>query len=79
VQRSVEQSIKTRLRFTRTTPAGEEVERKESWWKTRYLYQYEAVHLLARCGLDVESIVGDYNSGPVTTKSQLIFQVKLSE
>ncbi len=71
----LEQTITTRLRYTMINQEGEHPS-QESWWKTRYLFQYEAVHLLHRCGLDVESIVGDYENGPVTPKSYLIFQVK---
>jgi hypothetical protein len=63
---------------TRFNKDGAKIETEESWWKTRYLFQYEAIHLLYRCGFEVESLAGDYNNGPVTTNSQLIFQVKLA-
>jgi len=74
----LEQTILTKLRYTRFNKDGAKIETEESWWKTRYLFQYEAIHLLYRCGFEVESLAGNYNNGPVTTNSQLIFQVKLA-
>jgi len=71
------QTIVTKLRYTRVKD-GITLESEESWWKTRYLFQYEAVHLLYRCGFEVEDIVGDYENGPVTETSQLIFQATLT-
>jgi hypothetical protein len=41
------------------------------------LFPYGAEHLLYRCGFEVESVVGDYNNGPVTRKSKLIFRANL--
>jgi len=72
-----DQLITTTLRITRINLAGNEVEKGESTWTTRYLFRYEAVHLLYRCGFIVESLVGDYKNGPLTEKNQLIFKVKL--
>jgi hypothetical protein len=69
--------IETTLRMTLFDREGHLVEKGESSWKARYLFRYEAVHLLYRCGFQVESIVGDYRNGPVTKTSQLIFDVKL--
>jgi SAM-dependent methyltransferase len=71
-----DQRVTTTLRITRYDGAGHQVERGESTWTTRYLFRYEAVHLLYRCGFEVESLVGDYRNGPVVEGSQLIFQVK---
>jgi 2-polyprenyl-3-methyl-5-hydroxy-6-metoxy-1,4-benzoquinol methylase len=76
---ALDQSITTTLRMTRYDAGGKEVEKGESHWTTRYLFRYEAIHLLARCGFQVETLVGDYRNGPVTEKSQLIFEVKLSD
>jgi 2-polyprenyl-3-methyl-5-hydroxy-6-metoxy-1,4-benzoquinol methylase len=73
---ALEQQITTTLRITRYDPEGQQVERGESSWTTRYLFQYEAVHLLYRCGFEVEALVGDYRNGPVTEGSQFVFQVK---
>jgi ubiquinone/menaquinone biosynthesis C-methylase UbiE len=75
----VTQVIVTHLRYTRMDSAGNVVEVKESSWKSRYLYHYEAVHLLNRCGFEVESVVGDYSNGPVAPRSQLIFQVRVQK
>lgn len=72
-----EQRITTTLRITRYDSDGNEIEKGESNWTTRYLFRYEAVHLLYRCGFEIEALVGDYREGPVTEKSQLIFDVKL--
>ncbi|MGD2248939.1 MAG: class I SAM-dependent methyltransferase [Candidatus Methanofastidiosia archaeon] len=73
------QVIVTYLRYIRMDSAGKVVDMKESSWKSRYLYYYEAVHLLYRCGFEVESVVGDYRNSPVDSGSQLIFQVKIPE
>lgn len=74
-----DQSITTTLRITKIDAKGNELEKGESTWTTRYLYRYETVHLLYRCGFRIESLVGDYKNGPVTEKGQLIFDVKLSD
>lgn len=73
-----DQLIITTLRVTRIDLEGRVVERSETSWSTRYLFRYEAIHLLYRCGFDVEALVGDYSDGPVTEKGQLIFQALLS-
>jgi SAM-dependent methyltransferase len=67
------------LRLTRLDLEGRPVEVAESGWKTRYLFKYEAIHLLHRCGFKVEKVVGDYENGPVTENSQLIFDARLME
>ncbi|MDX1615100.1 MAG: class I SAM-dependent methyltransferase [Candidatus Promineifilaceae bacterium] len=74
----LKQTITTTLRFTRYDAREEEIERGRSSWKSRYIYRYEAIHLLARSGLMVEKLVGDYQDGPVTVGGQLIFQVRLA-
>ncbi len=71
------QTITTTLRFTRLDLAGNEVARGESAWVTRYLFRYEAEHLLYRCGFQVESLVGDYRGNPVGEAGQLIFEARL--
>jgi len=76
---ALEQTITTTLRIIRYGPEGDEVERGESTWTTRYLFRYEAVHLLYRCGFEVEALVGDYRDGAVSEGGQLIFQVRLSD
>jgi SAM-dependent methyltransferase len=70
------QTITTTLRITRSDSGGREVEQGESAWTSRYLFRYEAIHLLYRCGFEVEELVGDYKNGPVTEAGQLIFQVR---
>jgi SAM-dependent methyltransferase len=74
----LDQSIVTTMRITRYDTEGNEVEKGESNWTTRYLFRYEAVHLLYRSGFKIESLVGDYSNGSVTEKGQLIFEVKLA-
>lgn len=74
----MEQTVATNLRYTRIDKTGADVGTEESQWKIRYLFQYEAIHLLCRCGFEVESVVGDYCNGPVTTTSHLIFQARLA-
>jgi 2-polyprenyl-3-methyl-5-hydroxy-6-metoxy-1,4-benzoquinol methylase len=72
----LDQTVKTTLRITRTDVEGNVVEKGESTWTARYLFRYEAIHLLYRCGFEVEALVGHYRSGPVALGSQLIFQAK---
>jgi hypothetical protein len=73
---ALDQTIRTTFRIARTDAEGNVVETGESTWTARYLFRYEAVHLLHRCGFEVEALVGDYRNGPVTEGSQLIFQVR---
>jgi SAM-dependent methyltransferase len=44
----------------------------------RYLYRFEAEHLLARCGFEVEEVYADYDKSPYGTKypGELIFVAK---
>ena len=72
----LEQLIMTTHRLSRFDHSNTLVEQGESTWQTRYLYHYEAIHLIHRCGLEVESLVGNYSDDPVGTAGQLIFQVK---
>jgi hypothetical protein len=72
-----EQIITTKLRFTILDADGHQRVLGCSSWKTRYLFQYEAIHLLYRCGFKVESVVGDYQEGQVKEGSQLIFETVL--
>ena len=73
----VEQMIDTRLRFTVRDEDGVIVECSDSQRTSRYLFRYEAVHLLFRCGFQVEELVGGYDGWPVGAKGQLIFQARL--
>jgi 2-polyprenyl-3-methyl-5-hydroxy-6-metoxy-1,4-benzoquinol methylase len=70
-----EQTVKTRLRFTRFDAQGNKIDQEESSWVIRYIFKHEAVHLLYRMGFVVKSLVGDYQNGPVKNGSQLIFEV----
>jgi SAM-dependent methyltransferase len=74
---TLDQTITTTFRITRYDVEGQLVERGISTWTTRYLFPYEAVHLLYRCGFEVESLEGDYKGGPVTEGGQLVFQARL--
>ena len=71
------QTITTKLRFKRYDSNGVKVEESKSSWTTRYLFRYEAVHLLYRCGFEINKLVGDYKEGPVKKGSQLVFEAKL--
>jgi 2-polyprenyl-3-methyl-5-hydroxy-6-metoxy-1,4-benzoquinol methylase len=75
----LDQLITTTLRITRYDAVGREVERGDSSWRSRYLFRYEAVHLLHRCGFEVEELAGDYRGGPVGEAGQLVFQAKLAD
>ena len=72
-----EQCIETTLRMRVYDKDGNQIEIGESRWVTRYLFRYEAAHLLYRCGFKVEALVGDYKNGPVKEKGQLIFDAQL--
>jgi SAM-dependent methyltransferase len=71
------QTIETILRFTVYDAQGRQVEQSHSAWTTRYLFRWEAVHLLYRCGFEVEELVGGYAGQPVGEGSQLVFQARL--
>jgi len=67
------QTVETTLRFTVTDAAGRVEEAALSSWTTRYLYRWEAVHLLHRCGLAVEALYGGYDDRSVQEGGQLVF------
>lgn len=75
----LKQIITTTLRFTILDPEGNQKELGTSSWKSRYLFKYEAIHLLYRCGFEIKSLVGDYQEGPVNKGSQLIFEAGLKQ
>ena len=74
--RAQDQTITTTLRLTRYDSKGKIEEQGHSEWTTRYLYRWEAEHLLHRCGFEVISLVGNYKGGPVGYGSQLIFEAR---
>lgn len=71
------QVIITKLRFSRINDLGELVEKGDSSWVSRYLFRYEAIHLLNRCGFFINSLIGNYRGGEVSKDSQLIFDVSI--
>jgi SAM-dependent methyltransferase len=75
----LEQTITTRLRFTRLNAKRETVSTEESFWVTRFTFRHEAVHLLYRCGFEVESLMGNYRDESVTEDSQLVFVARLRD
>lgn len=60
-----------------THPDGHK-ERLVHAFPIRYLYRFEAEHLLARCGFEVESVYADYDKSPYGSKypGELIFVAK---
>lgn len=70
----IKQRIMTTNRVSRYTESGELVERGESQWESRYLYPYEAIHLLHRCGFEVERIEGSYEGAELGMGGQIIIQ-----
>jgi SAM-dependent methyltransferase len=50
-----------------THPDGRE-ERLVQGFKMRYLFRYEAEHLLVRCGFRLEHVYGDYDKSPFGSK-----------
>jgi 2-polyprenyl-3-methyl-5-hydroxy-6-metoxy-1,4-benzoquinol methylase len=73
-----EQTIMTTLRFTRFDAEHNPLETNESSWTTRFTFRYEAVHLLYRCGFEIESLVGNYRGAPVTEDTLLVFIARLA-
>ncbi|MFX0016155.1 MAG: class I SAM-dependent methyltransferase [Promethearchaeota archaeon] len=71
------QLIYTKLRFTCFDAEDNIIERTESTWTTRYMYQDQYLTLFEKSGLEVELLVGSYQNEPVSPTSQLIFQLKL--
>ena len=57
-----------------THPAGR-TERLVHAFPMRYLFRYEAEHLLARCGFEVEALYSDYDKSPYGSQypGELIF------
>ena len=64
----------TELIYYVTHPDGR-VERLVHSFPLRYLFRFEAEHLLARCGFEVEALYADYDHGPYGSKypGELIF------
>lgn len=71
------QLIFTKLRFTCFDSDGNIIERTESSWTTRYMYEDQYLTLFEASGLEIELLVGTYQNEPVSPTSQLIFQLKL--
>jgi 2-polyprenyl-3-methyl-5-hydroxy-6-metoxy-1,4-benzoquinol methylase len=74
-----EQTITTRLRFTKHDADRTRVEIEESAWVTRFTFRYEAIHLLYRCEFEIESLTGNYRGAPVSENSQLVFITRLRD
>jgi hypothetical protein len=72
------QIITTMLRFIRTRPDGSLVSTAESEWQSRYYNRCEVEYLLELCGLDVVTVQGTYDGGPVAEGSQLIYVCRAS-
>ena len=71
------QTIDTTLRFTAYDADEQVVDQRQSGWQIRYLFPWEAVHLLYRCGLQVEELAGGYQGQPLGEGGQLVFQARL--
>jgi len=67
-----EQTFESKLRFIKKKQ-DEIIEKTESSWKTRYTCKYEMQHLLELAGFRIETIVGDFEDGPIQEGSQLIY------
>jgi SAM-dependent methyltransferase len=72
-----EQTITTQLRFTRHDADRTSVKTEESSWTPRFTFRHEAIHLLYRCGFELESLTGNYRGAPVSENSQLVFVARL--
>jgi SAM-dependent methyltransferase len=69
-----EQVIRVELIYYVTHPDGRE-ERLVHAFPMRYLFRFEAEHLLVRCGFTVEALYGSYDKSPygATYPGELIF------
>ena len=69
-----EQVNRSELIYYVTYPDGNQ-ERLVHAFPMRYLFRFEAEHLLARCGFEVEALYADYDKSPYGTKypGELIF------
>jgi len=72
----LEQVQDVELIYYVTHPDGQQ-ERLVHGFPMRYLFRYEAEHLLARCGFRVEALYADYDRRPygATYPGELIFVV----
>jgi SAM-dependent methyltransferase len=62
-----------RFRWEIEQPSGE-IERLESSFKMRWFYRFEIEHLLERCGLEIESLYGDFDRSPMRDDSpEMVF------
>lgn len=78
VQRDhIKQVLDVELIYYLTYPDGEE-ERIVHAFQMRYLFRYEAEHLLARCGFEVLDVFADYDKNPLGSvfPGELIFFAK---
>ena len=68
------QIVDSELIYDVTYPDGRE-ERLVHRFPLRYLFRFEAEHLLARCGFEVEDVYADYDKSPFgsTSPGELIF------
>jgi SAM-dependent methyltransferase len=55
--------------------AGRVVEKRFVEWPYRWIYRFEAEHLLQRAGFDVEAIYGGYQREPFTAESRTMLFV----
>lgn len=71
------QTVDVELLHDVTHPDGR-AERLVQAFTMRYLFRFEAEHLLARCGFAVESLWADYDRSPIGSKTpgELIFVAK---
>jgi SAM-dependent methyltransferase len=62
-----------RFRWEIEDPSGG-IERLESSFRMRWFYRYEIVHLLGRCGLEIEALYGNFDRSPLEDGSpEMIF------
>jgi ubiquinone/menaquinone biosynthesis C-methylase UbiE len=72
----LDQTVETKLHFTKVGLGGEILEEADSGWKSRYLCRFEAMYLLELCGFKVEAAYGGYREEPITVSSQLVFKCR---
>ena len=71
------QIIITHLRFNRYNNKGDLLSLETSEWYSHYRTREHYEKIINDSELEVESLVGSYENGPVNENSQLIFQTKL--
>jgi SAM-dependent methyltransferase len=70
------QTVETKLHFTKRGQNGEISEEADSGWRSRYMCRFETMYLLELCGFKVEAAYGGYQGEPITVSSQMVLKCR---